>query len=64
MPAAIPQGAAAVLDIQMGRGRVILHTFRVQNRAQTFGTFKLLLNSILYGPAIAARQALTPTQQY
>ena len=51
------RGAGAVLDVPMGRGRIIMHTFRVQNRAQTLGTFKLLFNSILYGPAMAARQA-------
>ena len=56
-------GAGAVLDAPMGRGRVIMHTFRVQNRAQTLGTFKLLFNSILYGPALAARQATVTTQQ-
>jgi len=42
------RGAGAVFDVSMGRGRVILHTFRVQHRAQTVGTFKLLFNSILY----------------
>ena len=40
----------------IGLGRVIRHTFRVQHRGQT-GTFRLLFNSILYGPAVAGRPA-------
>lgn len=51
------RGRGAVLEAAMGRGRVILLTFKVQNRAQTWGTFKLLFNSIFYGPAVAGRPA-------
>lgn len=48
------RGSGAVLDVPLGRGRVIMHTVRVQHRGQTWGTFRLLLNSILYGPAMTA----------
>jgi hypothetical protein len=39
---------AAVVDIKQKKGRVILFGFGVQNRHQTFGTFKLLFNAIHY----------------
>ena len=47
------RGTGAVLEVREGRGRIILHTFRVQHRGQTWGTFKLLFNAIFYGAAIA-----------
>jgi hypothetical protein len=46
---------AATVEVPNGRGRIILHTFRVQHRGQTWGTFRLLFNSIFYGPAVSAR---------
>jgi hypothetical protein len=58
------RGTAAVLDVAMGQGRVIMLTFRVQNRGQTLGTFKLLFNSVLYGPVSAARALPSATQQF
>ena len=47
------RGTGAVLEVREGRGRIILHTFRVQHRGQTWGTFKLLFNAIFYGAALA-----------
>ena len=52
------RGTPAVIEAPFGKGRVILHTFRVQHRGQTWGTFKLLFNSIFYGPAISGRLAV------
>ena len=49
------RGAGAVMEVPSGKGRIILHTFRVQHRGQTWGTFKLLFNSIFYGPAMSGR---------
>ena len=37
---------AAIVDVKQKKGHVILLGFKVQNRHQTFGTFKLLFNSI------------------
>jgi hypothetical protein len=54
------RGASAVLDVRVGRGHVILLTFRTQHRGQTLGTFKLLLNAIFYGAAV--QPALQPSQ--
>ena len=42
---------SAVVDVSFGKGKVILFSFRVQNRAQPHGAFKLLFNSLYYGPA-------------
>ncbi len=43
------QGFAAALDVQHGDGHVILLGFRPQWRGQTFGTFRVLFNSVLFG---------------
>jgi hypothetical protein len=55
------RGSAAVIEAPAGRGRVILHTFRVQHRGQTWGTFRLLFNSIFYGAAVSGRPAPSTT---
>jgi glutamine amidotransferase-like uncharacterized protein len=40
-------GKAAMISAEMGKGKVVLIGFRTQHRAQTYGTFKLLFNSLL-----------------
>ncbi|HYK88356.1 MAG TPA: M14 metallopeptidase family protein [Acidobacteriota bacterium] len=40
-----------VAEVTLGKGRMILIPLRVQQRAQPFGTFKLLFNSILTSAA-------------
>jgi hypothetical protein len=46
---------ASVVDVAYGEGKVILFGFRVQNRAQPHGTFKLFFNSLYYGAADLTR---------
>ncbi len=40
---------ATIMDIPYGEGKIILFGFPVQYRSQSYGTFKLLFNSILWG---------------
>ena len=57
------RGTAAVIEVPLDEGRLIPHTFRVQHRGQTWGTFKLLFNSIFYGPAATGEPFSLATQE-
>jgi hypothetical protein len=44
-------GKPGLVEARHGKGKVILFGFQTQFRGQTFGTFKLLLNSIYLASA-------------
>ena len=48
------QGMAAALDVRHGDGHVVLLGFRPQWRGQSFGTFKVLFNSLLFHGELAS----------
>ena len=48
-------GESPVCEVGLGKGRVVLLGFSVQNRAQPHGTFKLLFNAI-YRSTLASNQ--------
>ena len=47
------EGGVAVVDAQLGRGRVLLFGPEITFRAQSHGTFKFLFNAIYYGKAVS-----------
>ena len=47
-------GQGALVDMQVGRGRLVLIGFRAQHRAQPHATFKFLFNALL-APSPAER---------
>jgi hypothetical protein len=55
------QGTAAALDVNHGKGHVVLLGFRPQWRGQTFGTFRVMFNAALYGRETATAVAKTPS---
>lgn len=48
-------GGAAMLDIDLGKGKLFVFGPEITQRAQSWGTFKFLFNGLLYGPAVSGR---------
>jgi hypothetical protein len=49
------KGSTGVLDIDYGKGKLLVMGPEVTQRAQPYGTFKFLFNGLLYGPAAAKK---------
>lgn len=45
------RGKAAIVEVPYGKGKIILHGFRVKFRGWPHSTFKLFFNSLYYGPS-------------
>jgi hypothetical protein len=54
---------ASAVAVKHGDGKVVLIGFRPQNRDQTHGTFKLVFNALLNGPAAGSTPAITDQRQ-
>ncbi|MBU3076261.1 peptidase [Sphingomonas sp. XMGL2] len=48
------QGTTAIVDVDLGKGKLFVVGPEVTQRAQPYVTFKFLFNGLLYGPAEAA----------
>ena len=55
------RGHLAAVEVPMGRGRIVVLGFRVQHRAQTWSTFKLLFGA-LFESSTRRAPAAAPTQ--
>ena len=53
---------AAAVSVKHGKGKVVLIGFRPQHRDQTHGTFKMVFNALLSGPATPATPTTTAGQ--
>jgi hypothetical protein len=53
-------GKAAAVDITVGAGRVVMFGFRPQYRGQSWGTFKLVYNTILTSAERSTTRVLVP----
>ena len=54
------QGYAAGVNVRHGDGNVVLLGFRPQWRGQTFATFKILFNAVLFHGEMAAEAQGSP----